>query len=196
MHCVEALEGPSRPASYDCVVTTMRALPAPENVASSYVGHLTYPIASCASNGKPLSLSYTLANGECIAAADGMYQQFTIVGENQVAYKKCTDEACTDCWDSAVVNAGVCMDNEKYVLVLAPVAGPTMFTTPSNPLEPRALAAPASEARDCYAAVGTTILGGWKVTWESKEVTVPRNVHAPAPCACSWQLTISGCVSQ
>ena len=53
-----------------------------------------------------------------------------------------------------------------------PLSCPTVFSTPLNPFEPRTLAVPASNDRDCYAAVGQTVYSGWTVTWEGNEVRV------------------------
>jgi len=149
-----------------CVETTEEApVPVPANVASVYVAVREYNAATC--TGGFSNICYYAA-GVC------QYNQVYdyVDTDNEVTIYTCSDASCSSCGAPDVHPAGECVSTTEYG-AFAPLtpASPAVYATPSEPFAPpRALASPVSDARDCFAAAGETIYGGWKVTWNSEDV--------------------------
>jgi len=161
---------------HDCVEAPLTDLPIPESATTTYVGRFEYVWPEdCAADAEPWAITF-YKEGVCVDL--GTYTRFVVDAGALTTYT-CSDEACSNCGPPSTAALDDCnISGMKFVHFPGPSAGPTVFATPSDPLEPRALTAPVSGLRDCHAAVGETIYGGWTVTWEDAEV---RGSTAPAP---------------
>ena len=96
------------------------------------------------------------------------YHQVTIDGDSVELRWICSDSSCTSCMYVEGGDLGMCDGHlgqglQYLVLEASPTCAAPAYTVPLGDFEAQPLQA-ASERRDCFAAVDTSVLGGWAVT--------------------------------
>ena len=131
-----------------------------------YLQLLEYNSAGC--SGGIHRVSYFVLD----VCAAGLYASVDLAS-NTFTLKQAYQPTCVICsltlWENADLD--VCSSPNTFMFhYIAPIQ-PSVYTEPaSDLLTAVALAASPSSTRDCYAAVGSSVLSGWTINHDSEEV--------------------------
>lgn len=146
-------------------------LPPPPDTTKAYFVSTFYTYGT-GCTGQVTTVAYYV-EGECVYSGNGFYVKRVLdpSGTSTTEYY-CRSEIC-DCTPTTIAFEGSCLNTERvYSRYPPPPPPPTVFSTPYDLAMGTELKVdvPVSGERNCYAAVGSTVLPGWTVTYQAEEV--------------------------
>jgi len=155
-----------------CVPLLDDTLPVPPPQSRQrYSYELQYPPSTTGCTGDlPLFVKYWAEDACVYNSGPDWYELHDINADGtSYTYSRSCDSSCATCQFKFPQTLGVCQ-TILFRGVWSPPSGAALFTTPYSLVTPTALTVPVSTDRNCFAAVGSSLLGGWVVTYNNEHV--------------------------